>query len=124
MFAAVELIHGGFKRFSRTTSSPRRPHIDKPTTKRAVTFALTTRQMATARGTSTGELRTNLVPFVGLNKYKYVMLPVHTARHHASAPSKMRRGFWKMVWTWFVATSWTAASKPNRSAGAPQAGNP
>ena len=39
MFAAVELIQGGFKRFNRTTSSPRRPHIDRPTTSRAVKLA-------------------------------------------------------------------------------------
>jgi len=53
VFAAVELIHGGFSRFTRTTSSPRRPHMLKPTTSRAVTFAFTTLQMATARATST-----------------------------------------------------------------------
>ena len=35
MFAAVALIQGGFNRFNRTTSSPLRPHIDRPTTSRA-----------------------------------------------------------------------------------------
>jgi hypothetical protein len=56
----VALIHGGFNRFNRTTSSPLRPHMLKPTTNRAVKLALTTRQMSTARDTFTSFHRARL----------------------------------------------------------------
>ena len=77
MFAAVALIHGGFSRFNRTTSSPRRPHIDRPTTKRALKFAFTTLSRVQFAGTQATISTLSFVQY-------YLQLTVAVRAVHAS----------------------------------------